>query len=419
MAEPGVNEEEERKMGRKISKKKKGVSLLLGVVLAAALTFGQTVEMVKGVRLVHNDKDGLWGKKPRIQLELVRTLGDVNAEDEAVAFYMPSGLSLDSQGNLYILDTGNHRIQKFSPDGVFLATFGRQGQGPGEFSYPDSIDLDASGLIWVSDPNNKRIQVLTPEGKEHKTLSFVKEPVGNIRCLKSGLVMAGGRGFMAIRPGMEEQEKILPRLFKMLYGEGNVLGEYGEPYDFAHSLLNLMGNQVKFATDEQGCVYLVFLYQNRVEKYSTAGELLWRADRKLDYSLEPPKDRGKMEAKSGQVSVQMPRLNQCANGIAVDETGRVWVVTLTRQAREDEQVGVAMSVMSTGGERKMSMKVQGNTEIQKTDMYRLEVFSPEGELLGSLAVDHFVDGITIKGNRLFLWDGLRGAKFYEYRIEGN
>ncbi len=404
-------------MGRKMTEKKKGAFLLLGGVLAAGLAFGQTAETAKGVRVVHNDKEGLWGKKPKIQLKLVRTLGDVNAEDEAVAFYMPSGLALDSQSNLYILDTGNHRIQKFSADGNFLASLGRQGQGPGEFSYPDSIDIDSSGLIWVSDPNNKRIQVLTPEGKEHKTLSFVKEPVGNIRCLKSGLVMAGRRGLFLSGPALPGQEESLFPLFKKLDFEGNVAGQYGEPLDFEHTLLNLMGNQVKFAADDQGFVYLAFLYQNRVEKYSPAGELLWRADRKLDYSLEAPKDRGKMEAKGGGVSVRMPRLNQCANGIAVDGAGRVWVVTLTRQAKEDEQVGVAMSMMVTGGERKMSMKVEGNTEIQKTDMYKLEVFSPEGDLLGSLAVDHFVDGITIKGNRLFLWDGMRGAKFYEYRIE--
>ncbi len=399
-----------------MSKKRERTRLLFWGVLAAALAFGQTVETAKGVRLVRNDKNGLWGKKPKIQLKLVRTLGDVNAEDAAAAFYMPSGVSLDSQGNLYILDTGNHRIQKFSPDGAFLASLGRQGQGPGEFSYPDSIDIDTSGLIWVSDPNNKRIQVLTPEGKEHKTISFVKEPVGNIRCLRSGLVMAGRKGLFLTGPALGGQEESLFPLFKRLDFEGNVIGQYGEPFDFGHTLLNLTGNQVKFAADDEGFVYLVFLYQNRVEKYSPAHELLWRADRKLDYSLET-KDKGKMETRGGGVSVKMPRLNQCANGVAVDAAGRVWVVTLARQAKEDEQVGVAMSVMSTGGERKMSMKVQGNTEIQKTDMYKLGIFSPEGELLGSLAVDHFVDGITIKGPRLFLWDGLRGAKFYEYRIE--
>jgi len=406
-------------MSRKMTEKKKGVCLLCWGVLAGALVFGQTVETVNGVRLVHSGKDGFWGKKPRIQLKLVRTLGDVNAEDETVAFYMPSGIALDNKGNLYILDTGNHRIQKFSPEGTFLATLGRQGQGPGEFSYPDSIDIDGAGKIWVSEPFNNRVQVLTLEGKEEKTLSFAatftNEQVGNIRRVKSGLVMAGGRRMF--RPGMEEQAKTLPRLFKILDGEGNVLGEYGEPHDFAHPLLNATGNQVKFAVDAEGSIYLAYLYQNRIEKYSPQGKLLWRADRKLDYSMELPKDKGKLEAKGGGISVRMPRLHQCANGIAVDSAGRVWVVTLTRQPKEDEQVGVAMSVMATGGERKMSLKVQGNTEIQKTDMYKLEIFSPEGELLGSLPVDHFVDGISIRGSRLFLWDSLRGARFYEYRTE--
>jgi hypothetical protein len=178
-----------------------------------------------------------------------------------------------------------------------------------------------------------------------------------------------------------------------------------------------MGNQVTFAADESGCVYLAYLYQNRIDKYSPEGKLLWRADRKLDYSTEPPKDKGKREAKGGGVMIQMPRMNQCSEGIAVDGSGRVWVVTLNRQAKEEEQVGVNMSVNMSGGERKMSMKAQGNTDLRTTDMYKLEVFSPGGELLGSLPLDHFVDGIYIKGDRLFLWDAMRGAKFYEYRIK--
>lgn len=399
--------------------KKKRLCLFLGGAAVASLALSQNVEMVDGVRLVHNDKEGLWGKKPKVELKLVRTLGDINAEDETIAFHMPSGLALDSRGNMYILDTGNHRIQKFSPEGAYIATIGRQGQGPGEFSYPDSIDIDDADRIWVSDPFNSRVQVLTLEGKEQKTLAFnlANEQVGNIRCTPSGLIMAGGRRFLRAEPDMKEAEKTLPPLFKILDREGNVLGEYGEPYDFKHLLLNTAGNQVKFAVNREGAVHLAYLYQNRIEKYSPQGKLLWRADRKLDYSMELPKDKGKLEAKGGGISIRMPRLNQCANGIAVDEAGRVWVVTLTRQPREGERVGVAMSVVSTDGERKMSMKVEGNTEVEKTDMYKLEIFSTEGELLGSLAVDHFVDGIYIKGLRLFLWDGLRAAKFYEYKIE--
>ena len=377
---------------------------------------GQSVETVNGVRLVHNGKEGQWGKKPKVQVELVRTLGDVAAEDESVAFYMPAGMALDSRGNLYILDTGNHRVQKFSPEGRYLASFGRQGQGPGDFSYPDSIDIDGEDMVWVSDPNNQRIQVLTPEGVERKTLSFVKERVGKIRRTKSGLLMAGGGGVFFGGPEMDE-EKALPKLFKKLGLNGQVAGEYGEPFDFEHPLVNQMGNQVTLAVDENDCVYLAYLYQNRIDKYSPEGKLLWRADRKLDYSTDPPKDKGKREARGGGVTIQMPQMNQCAEGIAVDSAGRAWVVTLNRQTREDEQVGVNMSVTMSGGERKMSMKAQGNTDLRTTDMYRLEVFSPEGVLLGSLSLDHFVDGIYLKGERLFLWDAMRGAKFYEYRIK--
>jgi len=397
--------------------RKRGWSCLLFLSLLAGAALGQSAETVNGVRFVHNGKEGQWGKKPRVQVELIRTLGDVAAEDETVAFYMPAGIALDSQGNLYILDTGNHRVQKFGPDGRYLASLGRQGQGPGDFSYPDSIDIDGEDMVWVSDPNNQRIQVLTPEGAERKTIGFVKERVGKVRRTPSGLVMAGGGGVFFAGPGLEEKEQPLPKLFKKLDLDGKVTGEYGEPFNFEHPLLNQMGNQVTFAVDEGGCVYLAYLYQNRLEKYSPEGKLLWRADRKLDYSTDPPKDKGKREASGGGLTIRMPRMNQCAEGIAVDGQGRIWVVTLNRQTREEEQVGVNMSVNMSGGERKMSMKADGNTDLRTTDMYKLEVFSPEGELLGSLPLDHFIDGITIKGDRLFLWDAMRGAKFFEYRIK--
>jgi sugar lactone lactonase YvrE len=394
-----------------------GGILLLYLLLPFAAGFGQSVETVNGVRLIHNGKEGKWGQTPKVQVELVRTLGDIAAEDETVAFYMPEGMATDSQGNLYILDTGNHRVQKFGLDGRYLASFGRQGQGPGDFAYPDSIDIDGEDLIWVSDPNNQRIQVLTSEGAVYKTIGFVKERVGKIRRTKAGLVMAGEGGFFFADPEMEEKDKPLPRLFKTLDLDGKITGEYAEAFDFQHPLVNQRGNLVTFAVDESGCVYLAYLHQNRVEKYSAEGKLLWRTDRKLDYSTDPPKDKGKREAKGGGVTIRMPQMHQCSRGIAVDPAGRVWVVTLSRQTREEEQVGVNMSINMSGGERKMSRKATGNTDLRTTDMYKLEIFSPEGELLGSLPLDHFVDGIYIKGDRLFLWDAMRGAKFYEYRIK--
>src|SRR5512137_2531190 len=112
---------------------KKPLSPLLIVfvplVLAAALA-AQKVETVDGVRVVHNAKGGLWGPAPKLALELVRKIGDVDTEDEHVAFNYPNDVAVDKDGAIYVLDAGNTRIQKFGRDGKYLATIGRNGQGP-------------------------------------------------------------------------------------------------------------------------------------------------------------------------------------------------------------------------------------------------------------------------------------------------
>jgi hypothetical protein len=77
-----------------------------------------------------------------------------------------------------------------------------------------------------------------------------------------------------------------------------------------------------------------------------------------------------------------------------------------------------MTIDGSGG-RTMGMKPQGEgQELRTTDAYKLEVFSADGVLLGSLPLDFFVDGIFVFGDRLFLMDKLRGTQFREYRIRG-
>jgi sugar lactone lactonase YvrE len=397
------------------------VFILAAVIIAlsaAAPALAQTVETVDGVRVVHNAAPGLWGKTPKVAIEPVRVLGDVDTADENQAFYMPANIALDSADNLFVLDAGNHRIQKFGPDGKFLATFGRQGQGPGEFYFPTWLSVDAGGLLYVSDPNNQRVQVLTPDGKDHRTIKFTDANPGDVLRSPSGeLVMAPPRMRFMINPG-DKKAAGLPKLLKALDGEGKVLREFGEQRDFDDELVNNAANEVLTTLDGEGRAYLLFPTQNRIDKYAPDGRLLWRADRELPYSMEIS-EKGKMERSGGRVSIRMPRLNRCASGIAVDGRGRVWVATLTRQLKEDEEVrlGVTMSV-SEGGGRTMGCQVQGDTEIRTTDAFKLDVFDADGALLGSLPLDFFVDGVFIFGDRLFLLDKYRGVQFREYRIKG-
>ena len=61
-------------------------------------------------------------------------------------------------------DWRNDRIQRFSPDGEFLAKYGSPGQGDGELHRPSSAVADEDGYIYVADWGNERVQVLDPDG---------------------------------------------------------------------------------------------------------------------------------------------------------------------------------------------------------------------------------------------------------------
>lgn len=386
-----------------------------------SISFAQKVETIDGVRVVHNGKTGTWGKNSKVSLELVRTIGTIEAEDDNFLFYMPSDIALDSQGNMYILDSGNHRIQKFTPDGQYITTIGNKGQGPAEFIYPLSLDVDSRGYLHISDPGNQRVQVLKPDGKDYKTISFPKDPAGILRVSESDhMIMGRGAGFFSISLRSTEENKELPKIIRVLNSDGDIERNFGEQRNYKDFLINRVGNRFHFAIDKDKNTYVAFDYQNRIEKYSIEGKILWKADRELNYSTDPPKTKGNIKREGGMVSMQEPQMNRCSNGIAVDNKGRIWIVTLKRQIKEEESVNIGVRVtQGAGGARSVGMSVGGNTDVRETDVYQLEVYAPGGMLLGKLPLNQFVDDIRIINNRLFLLDSMRGMQYYEYKIIEN
>jgi streptogramin lyase len=69
-------------------------------------------------------------------------------------------------GEIYVADGyGNSCVHRFAPDGTLLATWGKPGSGPLEFSTPHAVTIDRAGRLLVGDRENNRVQILDRDGR--------------------------------------------------------------------------------------------------------------------------------------------------------------------------------------------------------------------------------------------------------------
>ncbi len=111
-------------------------------------------------RIQHFAPDGTF-------LNMWGSYGDaVNNEAPGGAFNEPWGVAVAEDGSVFVADTWNHRIQKFSPDGQFITMWGFFGQGvaPEAFWGPRDLAFDSEGRLYVTDTGNKRIAVFNQDG---------------------------------------------------------------------------------------------------------------------------------------------------------------------------------------------------------------------------------------------------------------
>lgn len=81
------------------------------------------------------------------------------------SFGRVASLAVGPNGGLYVLDAELQLVRVFSPDGRYVRTIGRKGQGPGEFNGADGLTFDKTGHLWVWDSRNARYSAFDTLGK--------------------------------------------------------------------------------------------------------------------------------------------------------------------------------------------------------------------------------------------------------------
>ncbi|HXI17532.1 MAG TPA: SMP-30/gluconolactonase/LRE family protein, partial [Chloroflexota bacterium] len=126
----------------------------------------------------------------------------------------PRGVALDTQGNVYVADTLNHRIQKFSRTGQPIGSWGTEGTGDGQFKEPMGVAVDRDGNVYVADTWNHRVQKLDANGR------FVAKWGGGTEFWGPRAVAIDGQGNVYVTDTGNKR-------IRKFDSSGRVLGQYG------------------------------------------------------------------------------------------------------------------------------------------------------------------------------------------------
>lgn len=173
-------------------------------------------------------------------------------------FDQPEGIARDSNGNIYVVDYNNHRIQKFSSTGTYLDKWGSQGNWYGQFSFPHGIAIDNNDVVYVADSSNNRIQTFDTDG--NYLSQFGEFGAGDGQMIGPISVTADDFGNVFVADTLNNRIQKFDNSGSFIskwgtYGSGD--GQLSYPFGIA--------------TDSSGNVYVTDQYNSRVQKFDNNG----------------------------------------------------------------------------------------------------------------------------------------------------
>jgi YD repeat-containing protein len=318
-------------------------------------------------------------------------------------FRAPGDVAIDFQGNLWVADKANHRIQKFDPEGNFLMAVGDSaGSADGQFNRPSSVAIDPAGDILVADSNNHRIQKLSPEGDFISKFGSYGSGEGQLDRPEEVVVDLAGDIWVAdtyngrVQEFNEEGEFLNAADSGQLYEPtGMDIDPSGNVWvsDWQQSRISIFDAEGQFKSnvgsygsgegqfnhadaieiDNQGNVWVGDAFNHRVQRLDLTGAYVDQF--------------GSAGSGDGQLSLDFPM------GIATDSEGHLWVTDVNNHRIQRWLVPIDKptydsSFGSYGGPSgqfrapgDVAIDFQGNLWVADKANHRIQKFDPEGNFL--------------------------------------
>lgn len=275
----------------------------------------------------------------------------------------PTGIAIDAEGNLWVVDRANSRLQRFSPQGEFLSKFGESGFAEGKLLAPRQVAIDAAGDLWVTDAF--RVQKFDPSGEFLGLVGSgqVSQPVG-IDIGPEGTTWVASSGNDRVL-GFDQAGTLVAQFGSSGTGEGQLQLPVG------------------VAVDAQGNLWVADAESDRMQAFDQDGIYI--------------AGFGETGAGEEQLNLANP------SGIASDGGGNLWIADRGND-RIQRWLGFTYALSEGQEEPDDDPKV----EVATTEDL---VSSVSGEEAGTHAYDH-------EGNLLTAHDGPQGETAYDYDEEG-
>jgi hypothetical protein len=365
-------------------------SLGLAAVLALAVlappaaragSWSGTMKEQDGVVHVLNPAEGMESPVTVRLEELWRIGGDTDAEGE---FFGVLGSVLeDGEGNVYLLDRQLNEIKVFSPEGEYLRTIGREGEGPGEFRRPSGICFAPGGEVGVLQMMPGRIVLLTPQGDPAGTFPLPEgEGTGGFSMLHraashdGNLVLSGTSS--AFREGKMEQTSYLARVD----AEGNEIVRYHErtrTLEFANLVFDEkdMDSFVRrWDVGPEGKVFAVTDFEDyRIPVWTWTGEL----DRVIEREHVPHRRtkeemneaiaRFRIDINGRQAEMHASEVDRAVLGVYARDDGTLWVRTSEGDREQPEEALVSLDVFDSEGHYLRRVTLLGEGDLERDGVY--------------------------------------------------